>query len=88
MKKILAILLTLVLLCGCTAAMAETRLIIGAGPIGGAFYPIAGGIASIINENVEGVTVNVQVTAGWRRKHASGRAGRAGSGLVQRSAVL
>lgn len=64
MKKILAILLTLVLLCGCTAAMAETRLIIGAGPIGGAFYPIAGGIASIINENVEGVTVNVQVTAG------------------------
>lgn len=41
-----------------------TKLIIGSGPIGGAFYPIAGGIAAIINENVEGVSVSVQVTGG------------------------
>ncbi len=40
------------------------RLILGSGPIGGAFYPIAGGIAAIINENVEGVSVSVQVTGG------------------------
>ena len=42
----------------------KTRLVIGAGPIGGAFYPIAGGIAAIINEYVDGVNVSVQVTAG------------------------
>lgn len=64
MKKWIAALLSLVMLLTATAALADTRLIIGAGPIGGAFYPIAGGIASIINENVEGVSVNVQVTAG------------------------
>lgn len=64
MKKLIAILLTLVLLAGTTAAMADTRLIIGSGPIGGAFYPIAGGIASIINEYVDGVSCSVQVTAG------------------------
>lgn len=64
MKKIVAVLVALTLLCSCAAALAETRLIIGSGPIGGAFYPIAGGIAQIINDNVDGVTVNVQVTAG------------------------
>lgn len=64
MKKIIAMLLAVLMLATATAAVADTRLIIGAGPIGGAFYPIAGGIASIINDNVEGVTVNVQVTAG------------------------
>ncbi|MDR2006959.1 MAG: TAXI family TRAP transporter solute-binding subunit [Acidaminococcales bacterium] len=40
------------------------RLIIASGPIGGAFYPIAGGIAALINENVKGVSVSVQVTGG------------------------
>ena len=64
MKKIVALLVALMMLCGCTAALAETRLIIGSGPIGGAFYPIAGGIAALVNKYVEGVTVNVQVTAG------------------------
>lgn len=64
MKKLTAILLTLVLVTGCAAALADTRLVIGAGPIGGAFYPIAGGIAAIINENVDGVNCSVQVTAG------------------------
>ena len=64
MKKLISLLVALALLCGCTAALADTRLIIGSGPIGGAFYPIAGGIAQIINDYVDGVTVNVQVTAG------------------------
>jgi hypothetical protein len=40
------------------------RLVIGSGPIGGAFYPLAGGMAAIVNENVDNVSVNVQVTAG------------------------
>lgn len=40
------------------------RLVIGSGPIGGALYPIAGGIAAIINENVDGVSCTVQVTGG------------------------
>ncbi len=64
MKKLIAVLLSILLLASATTAFATTRLVIGAGPIGGAFYPIAGGIASIINSNVEGVNVNVQVTAG------------------------
>lgn len=64
MKKLIALLLSLVLVATIATALADTRLIIGAGPIGGAFYPIAGGIAAIINDNVEGVNVNVQVTAG------------------------
>lgn len=40
------------------------RLVIGSGPMGGALYPIAGGIAAIINEHVEGGNASVQVTAG------------------------
>ena len=40
------------------------RLVIGSGPMGGALYPIAGGIAAIINEHVEGGNASVQVTVG------------------------
>lgn len=46
------------------AAPKATRLVIGSGPIGGAFYPIAGGIAAIINKYVPEVNVSVQVTGG------------------------
>ena len=64
MKKLVTILLCLLLVTTAGSAFAAPRLIIGAGPIGGAFYPIAGGIAAIINEYVDGVSVSVQVTAG------------------------
>ncbi len=75
MKKLVSVLLTMALclamLAGCNTDSGgsgggggKTRLVIGAGPIGGAFYPIAGGIAAIINEYVDGVNVSVQVTAG------------------------
>ena len=47
-----------------TSSKGGKRLIMGSGPIGGAFYPIAGGIAALINENVPGVSVSVQVTGG------------------------
>lgn len=40
------------------------RLVIGSGPMGGALYPIAGGIAALINEYVDGGNASVQVTAG------------------------
>jgi len=40
------------------------NLVIASGPTGGAFYPIAGGIAQIVNDHVEGVKMDVQVTGG------------------------
>jgi TRAP transporter TAXI family solute receptor len=46
------------------SAQKKVNLVIGAGPLGGAFYPISGGIASIANKKVEGVNMNVQVTGG------------------------
>lgn len=42
----------------------QVQLVLGSGPIGGALYPIAGGIAAIVNEYVDGVNISVQVTAG------------------------
>lgn len=65
-----SILFALILLCiimtpaSFAAPQKIYRLVIGAGPIGGAFYPVAGGIAAVINKYVEGVNVSVQVTGG------------------------
>ncbi len=66
MKKSFVVLLScfILLFTVCGGAFAATRLVLGSGPIGGAFYPIAGGIAAIISENVPEVSVSVQVTGG------------------------
>ncbi len=72
MKRIVAIALVAIMACAFVFAGGnsegsqggEVRLVVGSGPIGGAFYPIAGGIAAIINDYVDGVSATVQVTAG------------------------
>jgi len=46
------------------SAQKKVNLVIASGPIGGAFYPISGGIASIVNKKAEGLNMNVQVTGG------------------------
>jgi hypothetical protein len=76
-KSYLIIMLTLIFMtvflmgCGNTQQGETTAtpsrpssLVIASGPIGGAFYPIAGGVATLVNQNVEGLNVNVQVTGG------------------------
>ncbi len=40
------------------------QIVIGSGPIGGALYPIAGGLATLINNYCDNVKASVQVTAG------------------------
>jgi len=60
----------------------EKNLSMAAGPIGGAFYPISGGIASIVNREVEGVNISVQVTAGGVENTRLVGTGQADLGLI------
>lgn len=74
MKNSFSVILVIMLACSCifangteekpTTSNKEVRLVVGSGPIGGAFYPIAGGVAAIINQYCDGVSATVQVTAG------------------------
>lgn len=73
MKKIIVLVLclTLVLMAGCSAngegsnnAASEQRLIIGTGGLSGVYYPVGGGISTVINNHVEGASSTIQSTAG------------------------
>lgn len=47
-----------------TAKKTEQRLIIGTGGLSGVYYPVSGGISTVINNHVEGVSSTIQSTAG------------------------
>ena len=63
-------------------AQKKVNLTIAAGPLGGAFYPISGGIASIVNAKVGELNINVQVTGGGVENTRMIGKGRADIGLV------
>ena len=63
-KKILIALSVVAILAISGSAYAVTRLSFGTGPIGMVFHPMGSGIATIINENVPGVSVSIQSTVG------------------------
>jgi TRAP transporter TAXI family solute receptor len=64
------------------SAQDKVNLTIAAGPLGGAFYPISGGIAAIVNAKAEGLNINVQVTGGGVENTRMLGRGRADIGLV------
>lgn len=72
-KAIVALLISLVLIFGLVACSpqqtgpatsGENRLVIGGSPPGGTSYILMGGLASIINKHVDGVSATVQTTTG------------------------
>ncbi|TRZ87601.1 TAXI family TRAP transporter solute-binding subunit [bacterium] len=63
-------------------AQKKTNLTIAAGPLGGAFYPISGGIAAIVNAKVDDLNINVQVTGGGVENTRMIGRGRVDIGLV------
>ena len=71
MKKVLIVVLALLLVVtGCASKPAaeqppkQTLISIGAGPTGGAYYPIAGGVADLINKNLPQYMAKVEITGG------------------------
>lgn len=62
MKKLLAVSLALLLLCGCASSVADLRFPTAATT--GALYPIGGALAELWNKNVKNVRVSAQASAG------------------------
>lgn len=65
MKRItLALVATIAAFGLATAGAQKTRISIGTGGTGGVYYPLGGGLASVISKNVPGVDATAEVTAG------------------------
>jgi TRAP transporter TAXI family solute receptor len=56
--------IVLVFTCFGQVANAQSRYTIGSSPPGGAWYPMAAGLAEIWNQNIPGITVTVEGTGG------------------------
>ncbi|HEY3278724.1 MAG TPA: TAXI family TRAP transporter solute-binding subunit [Syntrophorhabdaceae bacterium] len=68
MKRVLAVLLVIGLVMGCSSAWAQksqkkVRLSIATGGTGGVYYPYGGAIANVISKYVPGVEATAEVTA-------------------------
>ena len=55
---------------------ATTNLVFASGGTSGTYYPVAGAIAQVWENNVEGVSVNVQATGASAEKPEPGKPGR------------
>jgi TRAP transporter TAXI family solute receptor len=67
MKRVMASLVALVAAFGVATAGAQdkkTRISIGTGGTGGVYYPLGGGLASVLSKFVPGVEATAEVTAG------------------------
>jgi TRAP transporter TAXI family solute receptor len=60
--KTFVVLVALFILCP-TVNAAQTSIAIGTGGTGGGYYPMGGGIATLIAQKIDGVTASAQVTA-------------------------
>ena len=59
---LLALALTIVAGLGSTSAAPVTRLAIATGGTGGVYFPLGGGLASLLSRNISGITATAEVT--------------------------
>lgn len=78
----LLLVLSLLFIANPANAQKKVNLTIAAGPLGGAFYPISGGIAAIVNAKADDLNLNVQVTGGGVENTRLIGRGRVDIGLV------